>query len=66
MKTNTSNAEQQERVRCSAWLGRFVRTHAWAFALGASLGVIGVNCYEWRYRAVFVPTLIGVLLRPNK
>jgi hypothetical protein len=47
-------------------LWREIRQHGWAFALGLTLGIIGVYWWTWQYWAVFIPVLIGVNLRPNK
>jgi apolipoprotein N-acyltransferase len=54
-----------ETLRDAHLFGRIIRTHAWAAILGGSLSAIGFPCWDWRWWAVFVPTLIGVYLRPN-
>ena len=38
----------------------------WSVALGVSLGSAGINPDDPRFWKIFIPTLIGVILRSKK
>jgi hypothetical protein len=52
-----------QRMVRAIW--RETRQYGYAVALGASLAIVGIYFWQWQYWAVFIPTMIGVLLRPN-
>jgi len=52
-----------QRIVRALW--RETRQYGYAVALSAGLAVVGIYCWQWQYWAVFIPTMIGVLLRPN-
>ena len=46
-------------------LWRETRQYGYAVALGTSLAIVRIYFWQWQYWAVFIPTMIGVLMRQN-